>query len=277
MLYRMLAGKPPFAAPGTGELMAMHIYMQPPPLGEADRALPDTLVQLVHRMLAKKREERPSMSQVASELERIGAKHTGATAAVPAPSPTNQPAGSSAAAHQAVSANESATVLSDTGKPHIPVPASSPPGPAKRRPVGVMVAGGLLLLIGSGLIGYRFLLPPSPQPAKPVAVGPQDPATPTKPQPAPPAKPRNINWKIESDPTGAQIYRLDKNELLGTTPLRSQQPAESGQIDLELRLKGYLPLKLTLSGSSDEERTQLKLESERSARKRDKKRKSSAQ
>ena len=29
MLYRMLSGKPPFSAAGTGELMAMHIYMQP--------------------------------------------------------------------------------------------------------------------------------------------------------------------------------------------------------------------------------------------------------
>jgi len=70
MLYRMLAGKPPFSAPGTGELMAMHIYMQPPPLQGVNPALPDTLVALVHRMLAKNRVERPSMGQVAQELGR---------------------------------------------------------------------------------------------------------------------------------------------------------------------------------------------------------------
>src|SRR5262249_51237260 len=67
MLYRMLAGKPPFTAPGTGELMAMHIYMQPPPLQSINPALPEALVQLVHRMLAKNRVERPSMAQVAQE------------------------------------------------------------------------------------------------------------------------------------------------------------------------------------------------------------------
>ena len=86
--------------------MAMHIYMQPPPLGEADRSLPDPLVKLVHRMLAKNRTERPSMAEVARELERIGATATGVMPAVPAP--TSQPM---------VSVNESATVVSESVKP----------------------------------------------------------------------------------------------------------------------------------------------------------------
>ena len=64
MLYRMLSGKPPFSAAGTGELMAMHIYMQPQPLKDHDPTLPEPLIDLVHRMLAKQRQDRPSMAQV---------------------------------------------------------------------------------------------------------------------------------------------------------------------------------------------------------------------
>ena len=74
MLYRMLSGKPPFSAAGTGELMAMHIYMQPQPLKDHDPTLPEPLIDLVHRMLAKQRQDRPSMAQVEQELEKVNVK-----------------------------------------------------------------------------------------------------------------------------------------------------------------------------------------------------------
>jgi serine/threonine protein kinase len=254
MLYRMLAGRPPFSAPGTGELMAMHIYMQPPPLGEADRSLPDLLVKLVHRMLAKNRTERPSMAEVAKELERIGATATGVMQAVPAP--TAQPM---------VSTNESATVVSENAKPIPP-----PPG-RKRWPL--IVAFGLIagLLATGGVLLYQMRKQQAPKspvttPAPDTkAVTPTEPKT-DKPPPTPP-KPVPVKWHIESDPSGAEIYRVDGNKLEGHTPFRSEQPPVAGQIEFELRLTGYTPVKLTLDGSKDAEPPTVKLEPEKPSKK----------
>ncbi len=258
MLYRMLAGRPPFSAPGTGELMAMHIYMQPPPLGEADRSLPDLLVKLVHRMLAKNRTERPSMAEVARELERIGATATGVMPAVPAP--TSQPM---------VSVNESATVVSETSKPI--------PGPPGRRRWPLILAIAIILgLAGTGAaLMYQMRKQTPSKPLAPNNVGVPKTTPPTddkteKPV-TPPAKPAPVKWHIESEPSGAEIYRLDGNKLEGHTPFRSEQPPVAGQIEFELRLTGYVSSKLTLDGSKDAEPPVVKLEAEKPAKKTDEK------
>ena len=47
------------------------------------RQVAESLVQLVHRMLAKNRVERPSMAQVAQELDMIGSKASGMVPALP--------------------------------------------------------------------------------------------------------------------------------------------------------------------------------------------------
>jgi serine/threonine-protein kinase len=258
MLYRMLAGRPPFSAPGTGELMAMHIYMQPPPLGEADRSLPDPLVKLVHRMLAKNRTERPSMAEVAKELERIGATATGVMPAVPAP--TSQPM---------VSVNESATVVSENAQP-------IPPPPRRRRWLLILALGLIVgLLATGGVVLYQMR---KQQPTKPPittntadnkAVPPGAAKTDKPDPPAPKAVP--VKWHIESEPSGAEIYRVDGNKLEGHTPFRSEQPKVAGQIEFELRMAGYAPAKLTLDGSKDEEPPVVKLEPEKPAKKADEK------
>ena len=254
MLYRMLAGRPPFNAPGTGELMAMHIYMQPPPLGEADRSLPDPLVKLVHRMLAKNRTERPSMAEVAKELERIGATATGVIQAVPAP--VSQPV---------LSLNESATVVSDSMKP-IP----TPPAGKSRLPLILAIGIILGLLVTGGILFWQTRR--QPPPPKPTVQGGPTPTAPSTPPPAttppvdnppPPSKPAPVKWHIESEPSGAEIYRLAGNKLEGHTPFRSEQPPEAGPIEIELRLTGYQPVKLTLDGGKDAEPPVIKLEAEK--------------
>ena len=257
MLYRMLAGRPPFNAPGTGELMAMHIYMQPPPLGEADRSLPDPLVKLVHRMLAKNRTERPSMAEVAKELERSGATATGVVQAVPAP--TSQPA---------LSVNESATVVSDSVPP---IPAAQ----TRKSRWPLLLAMSLIigLLATAGIVFYQMRMQAKkPQPMIPQGSG--GPATSgaatTAPDKQPqPSKPALVKWHIESEPSGAEIYRVAGNKLEGHTPFRSEQPPEAGQIEIELRLAGYAPAKLTVDGSKDAEPPVVKLEAEKAAKKAD--------
>jgi serine/threonine-protein kinase len=252
MMYRMLAGRPPFQAPGTGELMAMHIYMQPPPLQEADPSLPDELVKLVHRMLAKNRTERPPMAEVARTLEQIGSK---ASAAYPALAPIG-------ALPPAAAINEGATVLSDS--PQVPRPqerqqaakAAAVQTSAQPRRTGLVVGIGVVvgLLAVGGTILFRQRTPIQPPP---VAV--QDLAPPDQAKPAP----KIIRWHIESEPSGAEIFQVDTNENLGKTPFRVEQPMKAGAVKLELRLQGYKPQQITLEGDKDAEPPPVKLEKEK--------------
>jgi serine/threonine protein kinase len=72
ILFEMLGGAPPFAAASTSEVMALHLLKTPPPLRERRREVPAVLADLVHRMLAKDAQERPSMTEVQGTLATLG-------------------------------------------------------------------------------------------------------------------------------------------------------------------------------------------------------------
>ena len=85
MMFEMLTGKPPFDADGTGALMALHIYSQPPQLREVDPSIPPHIEQLVSSMLSKDPAARPSMTEVVQRIEGFGVKGTGVLSVVRAP------------------------------------------------------------------------------------------------------------------------------------------------------------------------------------------------
>ena len=68
MLYEMLAGQTPFVGEGSGMLIAEHVFMQPKPLGTLAPAIPPAVASFVDRLLAKHKDERPSMREVHTEL-----------------------------------------------------------------------------------------------------------------------------------------------------------------------------------------------------------------
>jgi serine/threonine protein kinase len=73
IFFEMLAGQPPFAGSAHGELIVQHMMHEPPALGPlAEPGAPEALLQLVHRMLAKDKTQRPTMRQAAAELDRLG-------------------------------------------------------------------------------------------------------------------------------------------------------------------------------------------------------------
>ena len=88
MLYEMLIGHPPFVAEGGGEIMGMHLFQAPAALHTLEPSLPLDLVDLVHSMLSKAPEARPSIVQVAQELDRIGGRLSGPMQAVSADLPS---------------------------------------------------------------------------------------------------------------------------------------------------------------------------------------------
>jgi serine/threonine protein kinase len=71
ILFEMLSGRTPFKSPGFGEMAAMHMFMPPPDLQELVPGIRPDVAQLVARLLAKKAVERPAMSDVAAELDRL--------------------------------------------------------------------------------------------------------------------------------------------------------------------------------------------------------------
>jgi serine/threonine protein kinase len=68
LLYEMLAGRPPFVAEQTGLVIGMHLFVAPPLLWEAVPSVPEPLHRLVHEMLSKPPDRRPTMEEVLSRL-----------------------------------------------------------------------------------------------------------------------------------------------------------------------------------------------------------------
>jgi serine/threonine-protein kinase len=86
LLYEMLSGRPPFLAEGAGQLLGMHMYDRPEPLGRLAPRTPKPVVQLVHALLSKDRAQRPAMADVArrlGELQRLAPFEAQKTADAP--------------------------------------------------------------------------------------------------------------------------------------------------------------------------------------------------
>ncbi|WP_416902299.1 serine/threonine-protein kinase [Micromonospora echinospora] len=88
LLYRMLTGRLPWQASTTTQMLRAHVHADPEPMPPVS-GLPDDVVELVHRCLAKRPEDRPT----SVELARTLAEAAGVAAAVPV-----SPAGPSDAA-----------------------------------------------------------------------------------------------------------------------------------------------------------------------------------
>lgn len=73
ILYRLLAGVPPFVAEGVGEIIAMQLLSEPPPLSPVAPHAPAALCELVHSLLNKDRATRPTMAETRDALARLQA------------------------------------------------------------------------------------------------------------------------------------------------------------------------------------------------------------
>lgn len=71
MLFEMVSGQPPFVADDGIQLVGKHIFVEPPRLGTIVSDVDGELEELVHRMLAKKGEDRPSMRDVKAKLGQL--------------------------------------------------------------------------------------------------------------------------------------------------------------------------------------------------------------
>jgi serine/threonine-protein kinase len=255
MIYEMLAGRVPFMG-ATGEILAKQIYEDPPALTEIAPWVSADAAAFVHRLLKKDKAERPTMRQVATELERMTAPFpTMAHSVVLPPPPAQQPTGETprqnpedaitnpsmaapAASFAAAGAAGSAAGLSgkpgerDTNsglQPHSTLGFSvgqsslSMRTPTRWRRI-LLPAGAVLVAASAILVAVSLREHNGPQPVRPAVV-------------KPPAK--KIFWSLSSVPAGAEIIRISDNKVLGKTPWHGEQDPQNPEIELRLSLAGY--------------------------------------
>ena len=192
IVYEMVAGKKAFRGDSITGLIFKIITEEPPPLREQDPEIPEELVRIVARALAKDPAGRYQAGRELADdllaLTRPGSTPTlrqsemaTAPGYVPAPTtyipgssptlastPTQHAAGPPTQASPAAATRvSSATATRVSAAPPVPRPAPAPaPPPGSKTGLLVgLLAGGFVLLLAVGLAAFLFLRPrPAPSP-----------------------------------------------------------------------------------------------------------------
>jgi serine/threonine-protein kinase len=238
MAYEALTGEQPFTGPTIAAIGERHCNADVPRVGEK---FPAALDRVFQRALAKAPADRPASALAfASELR--------------------------AAAFPPHEAERSGLRVGELG------------GSRARRRISLLAAGVAALVVG-GVAVYTFMaaasddrapLPPAalantvegaPSPTlAPSAArgGAVVPAVPVVVEPARPGARATVVVKIESMPSGAEVFRLPSDIKLGATPWRAELPSEAGvqvylikkpgfvdrRVDIDLRTGGTRAIKL---------------------------------
>jgi serine/threonine-protein kinase len=237
MLYEMLGGRRPFVAEGSGAVFGMHMYEEPMPLRERAPHIPEGVAALVHRLLVKDRNLRPTASETTQLIGQLLDGDLSATPQLPSRS----------------SFRSLLALVRSPGEPStLGGTAGESTGSGRRRarwlPLTLAAATlGVLLLSGS-LLWLRGRSTPSPA-AKLPADAPAGPAA--APTPAASPGPRKVVFSISSTPPRAEVVNQQTGEVLGLTPLSHQRLAAPGPVLLLLRQPGYQAVELSLDGDSN--------------------------
>jgi serine/threonine-protein kinase len=131
--YHLLAGQPPFVGSSPFEVALQHVQKEPEPLVKVRPDLPPELCALVHKMMAKKPEDRfQTGREIAREASRLRDAVVGVTGAVP-----------------------NASLISVGPVPPQPgdaVTTQTIPRPGRGRRLRWAVAASILLALGGGLL-----------------------------------------------------------------------------------------------------------------------------
>lgn len=271
ILYQAMAGKPPFFSQADGDILAMHILVPPRPLKEVEPTVPAPVSTLIGRMLEKNGADRPSISEVASELARLA--ETPDWSEEP-PASATTPAIPLTPIAQLPSTVDQFTDLRLSSQPTPSALGSGVSGQQRTGTSFTRARQTLALLLAFGVVAFSLIgalwvrstqkpqlvsgpqaKRPSELPAvqpKPVAVVPPPEVPPPTFAPKPIVE-KKTRWSIQSQPPGATVF-LPNGTALGETPWVYEQPQQPGTTTVLLRKPGYRETTLELSQSSDEER-----------------------
>lgn len=250
ILFEMLGGRPPFDGPGTGEVLAMHIYEPPPALQMVAPEIPDDVASLVHSMLAKEREQRPTMRQAAESLGALSQRH--ATANEAQSSPLTGPRRNRSSGTLALSQHEASqfpSTLADASAQAI--------SHSKRSGFRINLAVlAVVISITVMTIALSGSIMNSSKPDFHISNF----ITKTNQRIA--ASPnittshRTVTWSISTNPPGASVVQIRDNTVLGITPWSGEAKNGVGFEDLELRLAGYKYRQISLQKGMPESLTE---------------------
>ncbi len=272
MLYRMLTGRPPFLAEGSGAIMAMHIYEKPTAIREIDPSIPEDLATLIHALLAKDAAERPPMAQVVQVLEQlrslyssaiaVGGPSIGGVSAVFIAPSTPVPSGltgigvsstglggrsqvGQVGQSQVGQVGQSQVGLVAQSQLNLAAQSSSHPGVSNSasttlgQSAAQMGPGnrsrGVLV---AGLLAVGVAL---------TAVGVISSRSVRKPEAS--VATRMVRFSINTDPSGARVVRAADHREIGKTPWTLSQSAATGPLILVIKLDGYAEKVVTVDQS----------------------------
>jgi serine/threonine-protein kinase len=223
LLFDVFAGTPPFAGAGFGEIIAQHLFQEPPSLGKLAPDLPAQVTALVMRLLVKDKAQRPAMREVAAELAALAKRST------------DKPRPAEVTARRAAPSDATATHGSASEQVTRTLPTKGLGGRA-------LSALGALGLCGAAL-AYFWLLRPAGN-----AASAQAPATGASSAGPPAASAGSktlgagaalLPWAIDSEPPGASVLVAEDNTLLCQTPCRLKEAPRSEPVRLRLQQAGY--------------------------------------
>ena len=238
VLYELLSGKRPFEGDTITTLVYQILHKEPPPVSEL-RAVPPRLEELLRRMLAKDRGERPIAGEAARELAAIEAELSDETLSAPAgtgpldatrvlPRKTDAgPLGTVPAAPPTTPSQPPRLPTAAAPAPPVQTapPAPLPPpavigaAPPRKLPVGLLLGVLLLVIVAAGAAGWFLFLRPAPAPGETTA---QTSAVPPAPLPASTSTSAAI-----SEPTQQPVTSPSIAPPLSTTPSTSAaQPSQ---------------------------------------------------
>ena len=252
VLYELACGQPPFLRAGFGEIIAAHMYAEPPSPRSLAPSVTPGLEALLLRLLAKEPGARPaSMEAVRRELEVVaGIRPSDRHSAV-------RQAGTNAPTLLPVATVPPSTTLGGAASEASlhPTGGATLSDLPRRRPVALAV--GAVAALGA-LVAVAALALHSPATPRAVSAGAAaDPAPGKAPAPvvAPVASPKivpaTVALRIESDPPGAEVFDAETGKLLGESPIVYDTPRHAGEVGFKLRLAGYEEARLALDGQTD--------------------------
>jgi len=274
VMYEMVTGTVPFRSEQLVILLNAILKQPAPPPSRIRREIPPWLDRLILRCLEKDPEARPrTMEEVSAILSAGSAELSGSEAALGANmmatmlapvglTPAPVAVGSMGTARtqvprQATAVREHAAAQpAQPGKPEssasLPRQTMFRGGTARpSEAVGLVtqvrayldtrrvqkVAIPLIVVLAGGIVASIF-----------VSAAAKRPITEIVPEVAPPPlpQPSHASIHINSEPPGAEVFRLNDNRSLGTTPLVDIRPADGRQVNYRFRLAGHTDVQMPI-------------------------------
>ncbi|MBL4634713.1 MAG: serine/threonine protein kinase, partial [Kofleriaceae bacterium] len=262
LLYQMLCGRPPFIGEGSGEILAAQIHIAPSPIQAHDASIPDSMSEVVMKLLEKDPASRyQTMSDVIDALNNARPRTEIDTE--PSLASSNefyQPDQQETQTMLPIDSETSPAAQAERMGAHTLDSLTTPPPASNRRltliaisaiSMAVVIFAVVTLMGGSETEQpTNAALPSSPPPEHDALIQPVsdkriveadalgvDASGST--QAVPNVESKTVVLVIDSDPSGAKVYRESDGVRLGQTPYKYTIKRGAGYAGFLLKKSGY--------------------------------------